>query len=54
MKIRAVVDADIQSANLDYLNGKFNISNLTIADANEQYVMDSITLISALERTAYH
>jgi hypothetical protein len=46
LKIRAVVDADIQSANLDYLNGKFNISNLTIADANEQYVMDSITLIS--------
>ncbi|MFT5964545.1 MAG: hypothetical protein ACI9L6_001288 [Flavobacterium sp.] len=46
MKIRAVVDADIQSANLDYLNGKINISNLTIADANEQYVMDSITLIA--------
>jgi hypothetical protein len=39
-------------ANLDYLNGKFNIVLLTIADANEQYVMDSITLISALQRTA--
>jgi hypothetical protein len=46
MKIRGVVDADIQSADLDYLNGTFNISNLTIADAKEQFVMDSITLIA--------
>lgn len=44
MKIRGVVEADIQSADLDYLNGKFNIRNLTIADAKEQFVMDSITL----------
>jgi hypothetical protein len=27
LKIRAVVDADIQSANLDYLNGKFSIND---------------------------
>jgi hypothetical protein len=33
MKIRATVDTDIQSADLDYLNGIFNITNLTIADA---------------------
>ncbi|MFT6743415.1 MAG: hypothetical protein ACJAVF_004940, partial [Paraglaciecola sp.] len=47
MKIRGMVDADIQSADLDYLNGNFNISNLTIADAKEQYLMDSITLIAS-------
>jgi hypothetical protein len=46
LKIRAVVDADIQSADLDYLNGKFNINTLTIADAKEQFVMDSITLVA--------
>jgi hypothetical protein len=49
MKIRATVDADIQSADLDYLNGIFNITNLTIADAKEQFVMDSITLIAHSE-----
>ena len=49
MKIRGVVDADIQSANLDYLNGKFIISKLVIADAKEQFVMDSITLIATSE-----
>lgn len=45
MKIRGVLDADIQSVDLDYLNGKFNIVNLTIADEKEQFVMDSITMI---------
>ncbi|MGV8945622.1 MAG: translocation/assembly module TamB domain-containing protein [Lutibacter sp.] len=45
MKIRGVLDADIQSADLDYLNGKFNIINLTIADEKEQLMMDSITMI---------
>ncbi|MEZ7504844.1 translocation/assembly module TamB domain-containing protein [Flavobacterium sp. Arc2] len=45
MKIRGALDADIQSVDLDYLNGKFNILNLTIADEKEQFVMDSITMI---------
>ncbi|CAM3096715.1 translocation/assembly module TamB domain-containing protein [Flavobacterium frigoris] len=45
MKIRGVLDADIQAVDLDYLNGKFNIVNLTIADEKEQFVMDSITMI---------
>jgi hypothetical protein len=31
MKIR-VLDADIQSVDLDYLNGKFSFTHLTIAD----------------------
>ncbi|NGY37176.1 translocation/assembly module TamB [Flavobacterium sp. XN-5] len=45
MKIRGEIDADLQSVDLNYLNGKFNITNLTIADENEQFVMDSITMV---------
>jgi hypothetical protein len=49
-----VLDADIQSVDPDYLNGKFNIVNLTIADEKEQFVMDSITMIvtSAADKTS--
>jgi hypothetical protein len=54
MKIRGILDADIQSVDLDYLNGKFNIINLAIADEKEQFVMDSITMIvtSGADRNA--
>ncbi|MFA5297161.1 MAG: translocation/assembly module TamB domain-containing protein, partial [Lutibacter sp.] len=45
MKIRGILDADIQSVDLDYLNGKFNIINLTIADEKEQFMLDSISMI---------
>lgn len=45
MKIRGEIDADLQSVDLNYLNGKFNITNLTIADENEQFAMDSITMV---------
>ena len=46
MKIRGSVDADIQSANLDYLNGKVMIHNLTIANAKEQFVTDTISIVA--------
>lgn len=46
LKIRGAIDADIKSADLDYLNGKINIVNLTIADAKQQIVSDSISLIA--------
>jgi cytoskeletal protein CcmA (bactofilin family) len=46
LKIRGNMAADIQSANLDYLNGKLHIVNLTIADAKEQFVTDSISIIA--------
>ncbi|WP_367752684.1 translocation/assembly module TamB domain-containing protein [Flavobacterium sp. WC2430] len=46
LKIRGTVQADIQSADLDYLNGKFTVLNLTVADEATQYVTDSITLIA--------
>ena len=44
LKIRGVVDADIQSGNLDYLNGTANAYNITIANAKEQFVIDSISI----------
>lgn len=47
LKIRGNVIADIQSADVDYLNGTFSILNLTVADAKEQFVTDSITLVAA-------
>ncbi|WP_035671544.1 translocation/assembly module TamB domain-containing protein [Flavobacterium sp. 83] len=46
MKIRGVVDADIQSGNLDYLNGIVNAHNITIANAKEQFAIDSINIIA--------
>jgi hypothetical protein len=46
MKIRGVVDADIQSANLDYLNGTVNAHSITIANAKEQFVIDSINIVA--------
>ena len=46
MKIRGVVDADIQSANLDYLNGTVNAHNIAIANAKEQFVIDSISVVA--------
>ncbi|HEX8576881.1 MAG TPA: translocation/assembly module TamB domain-containing protein [Flavobacterium sp.] len=46
MKIRGTVDADIQSANLDYLNGKIMVHNLTIANAKEQFVTDTISIVA--------
>lgn len=46
LKIRGVVDADIQSGNLDYLNGTANAYNITIANAKEQFVIDSISVVA--------
>lgn len=46
MKIRGVVDADIQSANLDYLNGTISANTITIANGKEQFVIDSINVVA--------
>ncbi|NRT12122.1 translocation/assembly module TamB [Flavobacterium sp. 14A] len=46
LKIRGAIDADIKTADLDYLNGKINIVKLTIADAKQQIVTDSISLVA--------
>ena len=46
LKIRGIVDADIQSANLDYLNGTINANNITVANAKEQFVIDTISVVA--------
>ncbi len=46
LKLRAVLDADIQSADLDYLNGKASIHNLIIANDKDQFATDSINILA--------
>ena len=46
MKLRGEIDANVQSAALDYLNGKVNAYNFIIANAKDQFVLDSITVIA--------
>ena len=46
LKLRGVVDADIQSANLDYLNGTVYAHNITVVNAKEEFVIDSISAVA--------
>ena len=46
LKLRGEIDADIQSADLDYLNGKVSANNFIIANEKEQFVLDSINIIA--------
>ena len=46
LKLRGEIDADIQSADLDYLNGKVSANNFIIANEQEQFVLDSINVIA--------
>ncbi len=46
LKLKGVLDADIQSANLDYLNGKASVHHLIIANEKEQYETDSINIVA--------
>ncbi len=46
LKLRGIVDADIQSADVDYLNGKMSIHHLVIANAKDQFATDSINLVA--------
>lgn len=46
LKIKGNLDADIQSGDLDYLNGKASIHNLIIANEKDQFATDSITVVA--------
>lgn len=46
MKIRGVVDADIQSANLDYLNGTVQANSISITNEAGQFQIDSISVVA--------
>lgn len=47
MKLRGDIDADIQSADLDYLNGKIVASRFIIATDKDQFPLDSITVTAS-------
>ena len=46
LKLRGEIDADIQTADLDFLNGEVSAHNFTIANAKEEFVLDSINVVS--------
>jgi hypothetical protein len=45
-RIRGKVDADIATADPDYLNGKISLNNILIAKSGERLLLDSINIIS--------
>ena len=50
LKLKGDIDADIQTANLDFLNGQVSATNFIIANEKEQYVLDSITINATATR----
>lgn len=46
LKIRGTVDADIKTADPDYLNGKVLLTKLLISDGKKRYPLDSVKLVS--------
>ncbi len=46
MKIRGKLNADIKTADIDFLNGKISLDKFTIANTKEQIVLDSITILA--------
>ncbi|AWI26260.1 translocation/assembly module TamB domain-containing protein [Flavobacterium pallidum] len=46
MKLRGKVDADIDTADPDFLNGKISAYHLVIANEKEQFQLDSVNIIA--------
>ena len=46
IKIRGKLKADIQTANIDFLNGKISLNDFTLANAKDQFMLDSITVVA--------
>ncbi len=46
LKIRGELHADLQSADLDFLNGTINTSKFIVVNEKEQFVLDSINIIA--------
>jgi TamB, inner membrane protein subunit of TAM complex len=44
MKIRVKLNADIQTADIDFLNGKISLDHFTIDNSAAQFLLDSITI----------
>ncbi len=46
LKLRGVLDADIKTADPDYLNGRIFLTKLLISDGKERYQLDSVKLLA--------
>lgn len=46
LKLRGMIDADVQSADLDFLNGKISANNVIIANEKDQFILDSINVVA--------
>ena len=46
LKIRGVVDADIISANLDYLNGTVHAHSINVINEKNEFAIDSISIVA--------
>ncbi len=49
LKLRGKIDADIDTADPDYLNGTVNAYNFVIATEKEQFILDSIKVIASAD-----
>ncbi|MFC5284903.1 translocation/assembly module TamB domain-containing protein [Pedobacter alpinus] len=47
LKLRGILDADIETLDPNYLNGSIYLTKLLIADAKERYQLDSVKVISS-------
>ncbi len=46
LRLRGKIDADIATANPDYLNGKISLNHILIAKSGERLLLDSINILS--------
>ncbi|RKD13184.1 hypothetical protein BCY91_10180 [Pelobium manganitolerans] len=47
LRVRGVLDADIKTADPDYLNGKIFLTKLLVADAKKRYQLDTVKVIAS-------
>lgn len=54
IKFKGILEADIQTADFDFLNGKVTVHQLSIANGADQFMLDSIivTATSSLEKNS--
>lgn len=46
LKLKGNIDADIPTADVDYLNGTINATNINIANEKEQFILDTISIVA--------
>jgi hypothetical protein len=46
LKLKGQFDADVQSADLDYLNGTASVHHLVIANEKDQFAIDSVNVVA--------